>query len=248
MRDVEIVEVSPRRCPRCRELVPVRRTGRPAKWCSERCRRAASEEKRAAERGAIAKEVVPQVQVLQPVLRCDQCYSHDTGEKCLHRVTGSPASMAYVLENLTERASMHLFDDAETWGEVLDAFDGLAEQIRRWRVGHKQPTGLAQRLALAPSPAGPRLRREQDRPTVRITERVQHAIVDQLEGKSVEQHSGLHGIEDCVDRVLATPTASARVVHGLIGRLFMGGERFNPRWSKVTKLFAEIAALQARGR
>ncbi len=184
--------------------------------------------------------------MLQPVLRCDRCYSHDTGEKCVHTVTGSPASMAYVLENLPERASMHLFDDAERWGEVLDAFDGLAEQIRRWRAGRKQPTGLAQRLALAPSPVGPRIRTEQNRPTVRITDRVQHAIVDQLQGRTADHQSRLHGIDDCVDRVLATPTASARVVQGLVGRLFMAGERFDPRWSRVTKLFEEIAAFQSR--
>ncbi|MFH5823118.1 hypothetical protein [Georgenia sp. AZ-5] len=152
------------------------------------------------------------------------CAGEDVG-------TGSPASVAYVLENLRERASMHLFDDAERWGEVLAAFDGLAEQIRRWRAGRKQPAGLAQRMAMAPSPVEPRMRREQDRPVVRITDRVQHAIVNQLEGKAVDQHSGLHGIDDCVDRVLATPTASARVVHWLVDRLFMGGGRFDPRWS-----------------
>jgi len=46
-------------------------SGRPAKWCSQKCRRAAYEERRAAARGAIAVEVVERVQYVEHDL--DQC-------------------------------------------------------------------------------------------------------------------------------------------------------------------------------
>ena len=40
------------------EPIPARLTGRPTVWCSQTCRRAAYEERRAAARGAIAVKVV----------------------------------------------------------------------------------------------------------------------------------------------------------------------------------------------
>lgn len=54
-------EGTPGACPRCGSLIPVGGTGRPARWCSQRCRRAAYEERRAAAAGAIAVQVVETV-------------------------------------------------------------------------------------------------------------------------------------------------------------------------------------------
>jgi hypothetical protein len=54
-----------RSCPRCAKTIVevlLRIPGRPRRWCSAKCRRSASEERRAAEAGAIAKEYV-QVEV-----------------------------------------------------------------------------------------------------------------------------------------------------------------------------------------
>lgn len=51
----------PRRCPRCSSEMPSQpgqsRRGRPPVWCSQRCRRAAYEERRAASNGAVAVRV-----------------------------------------------------------------------------------------------------------------------------------------------------------------------------------------------
>lgn len=64
----------------CGQQLSKRGTGRPATWCSQACRRAAYEERRAAERGAIAVKVVERVKTT----------GHDLGE-CVARVTSSPA-------------------------------------------------------------------------------------------------------------------------------------------------------------
>ncbi len=66
--------VSP--CPRCKSPVPQKGRGRAAIWCSQACRRAAYEERRAAGSGAVAVEVVDRVTVTE----------HDLSE-CVQRVT-----------------------------------------------------------------------------------------------------------------------------------------------------------------
>lgn len=71
--------------------MPSRRsTGRPATWCSDRCKRAAYEERRAAATGAIGVKIVEKV-VEQDV--------HAVNE-CANRVMGSPVACRRVLENL----------------------------------------------------------------------------------------------------------------------------------------------------
>lgn len=242
---VEIDEVEGKRCPRCGAPVPVKRTGRPATWCSQKCRRAASEEKRAGDRGAIAKEVVQQVQVLQPVLRCGQCYSHDDGERCVHAVTGSPESIAYVLENLRVRAAMGALDDAERWGAVVVAADVLAVQIEKWRAGTRGQDGPHKHSALTPDPIDRRLRTEQGRKVVRVPTLTRMAIVADLEEKGAHllevPESKEHDLQECARRVLASPTASALVVDDLVERLFGEKRGLDPRWSRAVNTFAAFA-------
>ena len=57
-------EMDPNLCPRCGNPVTIKPRGRPARWCSDRCRKLASEERRAAERGAIATDVIAMLQDL----------------------------------------------------------------------------------------------------------------------------------------------------------------------------------------
>ena len=81
-------------CPRCGDAFPKRATGRPAKWCSQRCRRAAYEERRAAARGVLAIELV------RPVTTAKE---HDLSE-CVSRVAASPTACRRVLQALTKLA------------------------------------------------------------------------------------------------------------------------------------------------
>ena len=61
-------------CPRCGQSVPRKAKGRPPIWCSQACRRAAYEERRAASAGAISVEVVEIVETNQhPLSECVDC-------------------------------------------------------------------------------------------------------------------------------------------------------------------------------
>ena len=68
-----------RACPRCGDAFEVKPRGRPQKWCSSACRRAAHAERVAAEYACLAVEVVETVDVLE----------HDLDE-CVSRVVASP--------------------------------------------------------------------------------------------------------------------------------------------------------------
>lgn len=97
--------IEERPCPRCGaviyEVLP-RTIGRPRRWCSARCRRAASEERRAAASGAIATEYV-QVEM--------------TLDDHVHAVLGSPAACRRVIRDLNERADKGQLSDAR-WSSV----------------------------------------------------------------------------------------------------------------------------------
>jgi len=80
-------------CLRCGAAFVRRPGGRPQKWCSQKCRRAAYEERRAAASGAIAvREVVREV-----VRVADE--EHDLSQ-CSTRVIDSPAACRRVLRSL----------------------------------------------------------------------------------------------------------------------------------------------------
>jgi hypothetical protein len=75
--------------------MPSRRpTGRPPTWCSDRCKRAAYEERRAAANGAIA------VKIVEKVVERD---GHGINE-CANRVMDSPVACRRVLDYLAELA------------------------------------------------------------------------------------------------------------------------------------------------
>lgn len=75
--------------------MPSRRpTGRPATWCSDRCKRAAYEERRAAANGAIAVEIVEKV------------VEHDAHgiNECANRVMDSSVACRRALDHLAQLA------------------------------------------------------------------------------------------------------------------------------------------------
>jgi hypothetical protein len=104
-------------CPRCGSLIPVRATGRPARWCSQRCRRAAYEERRAAAAGAIAVEVVETVTTTE----------HGLGE-CVKRVQASPVAARKVLTHLTKLLAEDGLRDPK-WASTVDSAVLLARAV-----------------------------------------------------------------------------------------------------------------------
>ena len=113
---------SSKTCPRCGQPVSQRGTGRPATWCSQACRRAAYEERRAADRGAIALQVVERVKVTE----------HDLSE-CVARVTSSPSASRRALQAMTVLAREGVLSGHQKWSSTQTAVDRLAEALARKR-------------------------------------------------------------------------------------------------------------------
>jgi hypothetical protein len=111
-----------RSCPRCGttivEVFP-RLPGRPKRWCSAKCRRAASEERRAAAAGAIAIEYRP---IDAPL------------EDHVKAVLTSPAACRRIVRDLRERHDAGELDDAR-WSPVAAELERTRPQARlalRW--------------------------------------------------------------------------------------------------------------------
>lgn len=109
-------------CPRCGEPVAHRGIGRPAVWCSQACRRAAYEERRAASGGAVAVRVVDRVKAVD----------HDLSE-CVARVIGSPAASRRVLQALASLARDGTLSSHSKWSSTVIAAERLAEALERNR-------------------------------------------------------------------------------------------------------------------
>jgi endogenous inhibitor of DNA gyrase (YacG/DUF329 family) len=104
-------------CPRCGNPIPVRATGRPARWCSQRCRRAAYEERRAAAAGAIAVDVVETVTTTEHGL-----------DECVRRVQASPVAARKVLTHLTNLLAEDGLRDPK-WASTVDSAVILARAV-----------------------------------------------------------------------------------------------------------------------
>lgn len=120
--DVTAQDESQRSCPRCGESVlevRPRSPGRPRRWCSARCRRAASEERRAAAAGAIATEyVVADVSL----------------DDHVQAVLASPAACRRIVRDLRERYDTGTLSDAR-WSPVAEELQRARPQRRptiRW--------------------------------------------------------------------------------------------------------------------
>lgn len=104
-------------CPRCGNPIPVRTTGRPARWCSQRCRRAANEERRAAAAGAIAVEVVETLTTTEHGL-----------DECVRRVQASPVAVRKLLTHLTKLLAEDGLCDPK-WASTVDSAVFLARAV-----------------------------------------------------------------------------------------------------------------------
>ena len=104
-------------CPRCGSLIPVRATGRTARWCPQRCRHAAYEERRAAAAGPIAIEVVETVTTVEHGL-----------DECVKRVQASPVAVRKVLTHLTKLLSEDGLRDPK-WISTVDSAVVLAHAV-----------------------------------------------------------------------------------------------------------------------
>lgn len=107
-------------CPRCGQAVHQARRGRPAVWCSQRCRRAAYEERRAAAAGAIAVQVVEKVDT--------RTVEHDLSE-CAARVAGSPAACRRVVQQLTELIRTGELERDQRWSSTANAVANLVDAL-----------------------------------------------------------------------------------------------------------------------
>lgn len=112
--------ITTRPCLRCgRPIVSCPKPGRPRKWCSAKCRRLASEERRAAESGLLAVEEVEKKVTLDDHLRA---------------VLDSPAACRRVLRRVGEWSASGELGDAK-WSSVADELERLRHRAlpRRWR-------------------------------------------------------------------------------------------------------------------
>jgi len=113
-----------RSCPRCGETIVdffPRLPGRPRRWCSAKCRRSASEERRAAEAeaGAIATRYV-EVDV--------------SLDEHVQAVLASPAACRRIVRDLHERYGAGKLSDAR-WSPVAEELQRTRPQPRptvRW--------------------------------------------------------------------------------------------------------------------
>ena len=114
--------IQERECPRCGATIYEtwpRPAGRPRRWCSQRCRRAASEERRAAASGAIATTFVE-----VPVTLDDHVAA----------VLESPAACRRIIRELRERSEAGKLADAR-WSTVDDELQRVRPPRRtqlRW--------------------------------------------------------------------------------------------------------------------
>jgi hypothetical protein len=115
--DVRAVRVGT--CPRCGAPLPQRKRGRPPKWCSQRCRREAYEERRAAAAGVVAIEFVRPAEGPK---------EHDLGE-CHSRVVGSPTACRRVLQEMTPLARDGQLVGDPKWEPVIEAVGRFADAL-----------------------------------------------------------------------------------------------------------------------
>lgn len=117
MDDYEGVLITETTCPRCGQIVtPKPGRGRPPKWCSQACRRAAYEERRAAASGAIAVRTVTVEKHIAP-----------TRDDLVELVLTTPGALRAVVERVERDYSGALITD-HRWQERQAIF-GAARRI-----------------------------------------------------------------------------------------------------------------------
>ncbi|MCV7051910.1 hypothetical protein H7H82_15135 [Mycobacterium heidelbergense] len=129
-----------RRCPRCGAEMPSNtwppKPGRPSMWCSQQCRRAAYEERRAARNGAVAVrvEVVekPVDRIVERV-RIETKQVQSSPAEAAQIVLASPRACRTVLESLAADADSGRLN-AGAHAPTLRAAQRLLTSLRRARL------------------------------------------------------------------------------------------------------------------
>lgn len=99
-------------CPRCGLAVEWAGRGRRPIWCSQACRRAAYEERRAAASGAVAVRVIEREKVTE---RVRTQLREPTVQECVERVLASPRACREVVNGIAvQAADGHLGSGAHT--------------------------------------------------------------------------------------------------------------------------------------
>jgi len=111
------MSISPATCPRCHAAVVSTARGRPRIWCSDQCRKLASEERRAAERGVIGLDV--QRVVVEKSVR--EIVRTPTMPAAIDMVLGNRESIHTVLAALvtSQRAEEWSRYDRKLWAPLM---------------------------------------------------------------------------------------------------------------------------------
>ena len=129
-------------CARCRRpLEAVAGRGRPRVWCSQACRRAAYEERRAARNGAIAIRVEVREKIIERrvrvMVRSDPPATEASKKPpvvaAIETVVASPRACRSVLEDLTEKANAGVLSRGEHAPTVRAAVE-LLRALREARL------------------------------------------------------------------------------------------------------------------
>lgn len=122
-------------CPRCRVTIPPKLggVGRPRLWCSQMCRRAAYEERRAAKSGAIAVELRDRpaeparvVEIEKVRVEVREVHHEATMTECRQVVNNDPDAIAGAVQTLM----LGLAQGECTGSEWLPAVDAARELAR----------------------------------------------------------------------------------------------------------------------
>jgi hypothetical protein len=132
--------VMAKRCPRCGTEVPSStwppKPGRPAVWCSQQCRRAAYEERRAAKNGAVAVRVEVVEKSVERIVERVRIETRDVPSspaEAAQIVLQSPRACRTVLESLTAEVDSGRLDTG-AHAPTLRAAKRLFASLRRARL------------------------------------------------------------------------------------------------------------------
>jgi hypothetical protein len=129
-----------KQCLRCGAAMPFStwppKPGRPSTWCSQQCRRAAYEERRAARNGAVAVrvEVVEKpVERIVERVRIETRYAPSSPAEAAQIVLRSPRACRTVLESLTTEVDSGRLDTG-AHAPTLRAAQRLLASLKRARL------------------------------------------------------------------------------------------------------------------
>lgn len=135
-----IAFMTARRCPRCGAEIPSStwppRPGRPSVWCSQQCRRAAYEERRAAKNGAVAVRVEVVEKAVERIVERVRIETRDVPSSpadAAQIVLRSPRACRTVLESLTDNVDSGRWN-AGAHAPTLRAAQRLLTSLRRARL------------------------------------------------------------------------------------------------------------------